>query len=87
MHIGGDEVHTECWLDITPSGTQSIDLLHDFLLDIFSMVKALGKTYHLHPTVRPRIEPKDEIERKNVRLADKLDSATITKTISGSFVN
>ena len=44
-------------------------------------------TYHLHPTVRPRIEPKDEIERKNVRLADKLDSATITKTISGSFVN
>jgi hypothetical protein len=44
--------------------------------------------YHLYPSKRERIMPKDEIELKNVKSeSDKDFVATLTKTISGAFVS
>ena len=44
-------------------------------------------SYYLHPSQRLRIQPKDEIELKNVRKAGETNIGTISKTVSGSFVN
>ena len=44
--------------------------------------------YHLYPSKRDRVMPKDEIELKNVKTeSDKDFVATLTKTISGAFVS
>jgi hypothetical protein len=43
MHIGGDEVHTACWADLHIPDTGVDDLLHDFMMDIFTIVRSLGK--------------------------------------------
>lgn len=46
IHIGGDEVHTECWMDlpnIPHDYTSRLNLLHDFMSDIFKIVKGFGK--------------------------------------------
>ena len=42
FHVGGDEVHLECWLDLDSSSSR-VDLLHDFMMDVFNVVKSLGK--------------------------------------------
>jgi N-acetyl-beta-hexosaminidase len=45
IHIGGDEVHTECWMDLNiPGDITRHDLLHDLMLDIFKIVRSFGKT-------------------------------------------
>jgi hypothetical protein len=44
--------------------------------------------YHLYPSKRERIMPKDEIELRNVRKEEDINFVgTLTKTISGAFVN
>ena len=44
--------------------------------------------YHLYPSKRERICPKDEVELRNVKKEDDVNFvASLTKTISGAFIN
>ena len=44
--------------------------------------------YNLYPIKRERIEPKDEIQLKNIKKEEDVNFVrTLTKTVSGAFVN
>jgi hypothetical protein len=45
-------------------------------------------TYHLHPSQKERIQPKDEIQLRNSKKDDDLTfMKTVTQTFSGAFIN
>lgn len=45
-------------------------------------------SYHLYPSKRERLEPKDEIMMRNIKKEDDLHFAkTLTKSLAGAFVN
>ena len=44
--------------------------------------------YHLYPSKRERIMPKDEIELKNAKKEEDMTfKATLSKSIAGAFIN
>ena len=71
----------------------SIDLLvrtHPTLRSYQSQLSCteVEPEYHLYPNKRERIMPKDEIELKNVKSEEDKDFvSSLTKTLSGAFVN
>lgn len=45
-------------------------------------------SYHLYPSKKERLDPKDEIQLKNIKKDEDKDFVkTITQTFSGTFVN
>lgn len=45
-------------------------------------------SHHLYPNRKERLEPKDEIQLRNLKKdADKEFAMTVTQTFSGSFIN
>lgn len=71
----------------------SIDLLVRTHPTLRSYTNQLGCTetdpeYHLYPSKREKVLPKDEVELRNVKKEEDINFvASITKTISGAFIN
>jgi hypothetical protein len=71
----------------------SIDLLvrsHPTLRSYNTQIACaeVDSEYHLYPNKRDRVMPKDEVELKNVKKEEDIQFVmSLTKTISGAFVN
>jgi len=71
----------------------SIDLLiktHPTLRAYCKQLEAteIDPAYHIYPSVKERLQPKDEIQLRNIKTDDDRSFiSTLTKSIAGTFIN